>query len=88
MTLLDWLRENSVTLTEFAHQAQISRVQYVWKYVKGTAIPSAPNMMKIFKATNGSVTPNDFYGLGTDNAQTVAAAQAATTPATPHEIAE
>lgn len=69
MNLSDWLKLNKVSLTEFARRARIERVQAVWKYAHGHAIPSRPNMMKIFEATSGQVTPNDFYDLNTKNAQ-------------------
>lgn len=88
MTLSEWLSKNKLTYTEFAKLAGLPRAQYAWKYATGIAVPSVVNMKLIFRATNGAVTPNDFYGLGTDNAQTVAAAQAAATPATPQEVAE
>lgn len=33
------------------------------RYVRGVSIPSCSIMRKIYVATNGAVTPNDFYGL-------------------------
>lgn len=90
MTLEEWLITNGVSLSEFARKSGITQRQDVWKYVRGRAIPSATNMALIFKATNGAVTPNDFYGLGNENAQAVAVAvaQDAQAIATPHEVAE
>lgn len=76
MTLHDWLNLNGVSCSEFARKSGINQRQDVWKYARGRSIPSAVNMALIFRATSGAVTPNDFYGLGTDAA------------ATPHEVAE
>lgn len=33
------------------------------RYVRGVSIPSCSIMRKIYVATDGAVTPNDFYGL-------------------------
>lgn len=62
MTLSDWLVQNKLSPTDFAKrigkpQATVSR------YAAGKRIPEPETMKVIVEATEGAVTPNDFYGL-------------------------
>tara|TARA_B100000989_G_C19484346_1_gene446692 strand:+ start:961 stop:1167 length:207 start_codon:yes stop_codon:yes gene_type:complete len=66
MTLNDWSKENNIkTLHNLAVKLGVddttnpARLVHTW--LKGISIPSKNNMKKIMDATNGQVTPNDFY---------------------------
>ena len=62
MTLKKWLRLYKITSPEFALQTKIAR-ESMWRYSEGQRIPPKKQMLRIYRATNGSVTPNDFYGV-------------------------
>jgi len=62
MRLSEYLRVNEVTLADFAGQvgrsaATISRI------ARGVNDPDAETLRQIVRATNGAVTPNDFFGF-------------------------
>jgi len=42
-----------------------TRAKDAERYCKGTTIPGKKIMLRIFEATNGAVTPNDFFDLST-----------------------
>lgn len=64
MKLADYLSGNEVSTAEFA--AQINATQAtVSRYVTGKRIPDPTIMKRIFVATDGQVSPNDFYALPT-----------------------
>lgn len=60
MKLIEFLAQNAVKQNEFAARIgeKTSRVN---KYCLGQRIPRPDVMRKIFAATNGAVTPNDFF---------------------------
>jgi transcriptional regulator with XRE-family HTH domain len=62
MKLLDYLKSENLTLTAFAKRigAGYTTVQ---QWATGTKLPRKPMMQKIFEATGGAVTPNDFCDL-------------------------
>jgi predicted transcriptional regulator len=62
MKLKSWLEMRHMNLSNFAKIIGVSRSQ-VHKYIYCGAIPKSEAMVKIFKATKGEVTPNDFYGV-------------------------
>ena len=62
MTLDSWLTLNGLAEAEFGKR--IGRKQAsVNRYRRGKRIPDNRTMRKIFKATKGQVTANDFYGI-------------------------
>lgn len=67
MKLEKYLATNAVTQKEFAEQIGEKPV-VITRYCNGQRIPRAEIMVKIFKATNGAVTPNDFYDICGDDA--------------------
>lgn len=62
MKLDAFIKTHGLTGEEFAAKAGISRSD-VSKYRSGRSKPKDDAMRKIFAATNGLVTPNDFYDL-------------------------
>lgn len=62
MKLKSWLETRHMSLSTFAKIIGVSRSQ-VYKYIYCGAIPKPEVMVKIFKVTEGAVTPNDFYGV-------------------------
>lgn len=62
MKLDSFLALNAVKQNEFAEKIGENSV-CVNRYCLGTRIPRPEVMRKIYVATNGAVTPNDFYGL-------------------------
>jgi hypothetical protein len=68
MKLSAWLKENKMTQKQFLesasrdHSAGFSYHALV-KWCSGQRIPRAEDMKVIHEATNGNVTPNDFYPL-------------------------
>lgn len=60
MKLIEFLVQNAVKQNEFATRIgeKTSRVN---KYCLGQRIPRPDVMRKIFAATGGAVTPNDFF---------------------------
>lgn len=62
MTLADYLRANEVSDAAFARLIGVER-QAVGRYRTGERFPEKAILHKIFEATNGAVTANDFAGL-------------------------
>jgi hypothetical protein len=62
MKLGEWLREMKITCSEFARQINVSQV-HIHKYLYEGAIPKNNIMKRIYVATLGSVTANDFNDL-------------------------
>jgi transcriptional regulator with XRE-family HTH domain len=60
MNLRDYLRSNGMTALSFARQIETSHVA-VGRWLNQQRIPNAVMMRRIIAATNGQVTPNDFY---------------------------
>lgn len=63
MQLDQYLKEKDLTNAAFGRLAGLTR-QAVQRYRTGERIPEQSEMTKIFEATEGRVTPNDFYGVG------------------------
>lgn len=62
MRLNEYLSNKEVSQAAFAREIDESP-QNVGRYVNGDRIPEPEVMQKIFDATDGIVTANDFYGL-------------------------
>jgi DNA-binding transcriptional regulator YdaS (Cro superfamily) len=63
MKLSTYLSEYGISQRAFAKEIGESP-QNIGRYVNGERIKIDPDtMMKIYKATKGQVTANDFYGL-------------------------
>lgn len=60
------IKQSNFALTIGAKQSVVS------KYCAGQQIPRPDVMLKIYKATGGLVTPNDFYGIGDSDANAAA----------------
>ena len=59
MMLSDYLRENNLTLAEFAERVSVVHTT-VMRWANGTLFPSAAAMRRIHAATDGQVTANDL----------------------------
>lgn len=62
MQLAKYLDENEITDAAFARSIGVER-QAVGRYRAGDRFPEKPILLKIFEATSGQVTANDFAGL-------------------------
>lgn len=62
MTLKDWLAENEVSRAEFGRRIERS-IEAVRRYETGERVPDKETMSRIFRETDGAVTPNDFFDL-------------------------
>lgn len=62
MKLDEYLLNVGKTQAAFAREVEESP-QNIGRYVNGDRIPEEHVMFKIFEATSGKVTANDFYGL-------------------------
>lgn len=63
MLLQDWLSQEDFSYAQFA--GCVSRTaEAVRRYANGERIPDRETMVAIVHATDGHVTPNDFYGVG------------------------
>ena len=61
MHVLDkWIIDNSYTRQIFAKKINISTAT-LSRYLSGDRIPKQKIMEKIFKITNGSISPDNFY---------------------------
>lgn len=64
MRLRDWLTAKKMDFREFGET--IGRTaEAVRRYANGERIPDRDTMPLIFSATDGAVTANDFYDIGT-----------------------
>jgi transcriptional regulator with XRE-family HTH domain len=64
MKLKDYLSENNITLKEFALAIGVSSPTTVLRYANLEQYPRGHKIMQaIYTATNGQVTPADFYDL-------------------------
>ena len=68
MKLSAWLKENDMTQKQFLtyvseHHEGNFTFHALAKWCNGQRIPRPNDMRIIHRATFGSVTPNDFYGL-------------------------
>jgi DNA-binding transcriptional regulator YdaS (Cro superfamily) len=62
MKLKDWLTKTGIQPSDFAKTIE-TQPAAVSRYCAGTRIPEKEVMPRIVAATNGEVTPNDFYGV-------------------------
>lgn len=62
MKLGEWLSQHSVTPIEFAARIGRHRTTVV-RLVRGLTTPDPDTMQAILTATDGVVTPNDFFDL-------------------------
>jgi len=65
MKLNTWLRLSGTTLTSFAERIGVKR-GLAYKYAKENVIPRRDVMTKIFIATFGQVSVNDFHRLSAE----------------------
>lgn len=66
MNIDSYIRSNGITATEFATRCGISPSN-ISKYRAGKLIPTQDVMRRIYDATGGAVTANDFYGLAPES---------------------
>lgn len=64
MKLNSFLAQNAVSQKDFAKSIDEKVARVNW-YCLEKRIPRPDVMRKIYEATDGQVTPNDFYNLGT-----------------------
>ena len=63
MLLKDYLKEKEISSAKFSKELGVNEaIVLKWRYA--SVIPRLNYMQKIYKCTNGLVTPNDFYQLG------------------------
>lgn len=62
MRLTSWLDINGLSDAEFARQVGVER-QTIGRYKFGERFPKPDLLTKIYKATAGNVTANDFVGM-------------------------
>ena len=65
MNLKAYINDQGMTLDQIGEICDISP-HTMSKYKRSIRIPRKAHMIKIYEGTNKQVTPNDFYGLGTD----------------------
>ena len=75
MTLSEFLSERGLTDERFAQSVGVSRTT-VLRWRNGL-IPERETMTRIVEATDGEVTPNDFYGVATAHPSTTTEPEAA-----------
>lgn len=62
MLWADWVRQRGLTWEAAARLIAVSNSTVAYRYTKGS-VPRPPIMGRIYLATDGEVTPNDFYRL-------------------------
>lgn len=62
MKLAQFLYQHDLTDAEFAALIGVSR-SLISRYRGGSRIPGKAVMLRIYRATQGAVCPNDFYDL-------------------------
>lgn len=63
MTLADYLKQPGRSATILATELGVA-VSTITRAADGTSVPSRELMRGIHTATEGAVTPNDFFGVG------------------------
>ncbi len=61
MTLESYLKQHGLTQFEFAARVGCEQPT-ISRFINGR-VPSPEMMTKILEATDGAVTPNDFFGI-------------------------
>lgn len=67
MTLKEYIETGNQSIASMAYTLGVSE-HAVHKWVYGQRTPTRNLMVKIFDATGGQVTPNDFFGVGQERA--------------------
>lgn len=67
MKLRAWLDSKGITAEQFAPQVD-SSVHAVNAWCRGARRPSRTKMPLVVRATDGEVTPNDFFDFGSEAA--------------------
>lgn len=70
MKLIDFKTKNELTYADLAEMIGLGRgrAKDVERYCKGVCKPNSDDLyQRIHEATNGQVTPNDFYGMSDDD---------------------
>jgi len=62
MKLKDYLKLEEISYDDFATTIEVSS-RSVYRYINGEVIPLPDALEKIYFATNGSVSPNDFFSF-------------------------
>ncbi|MBU6525944.1 helix-turn-helix transcriptional regulator [Methylocystis sp. MJC1] len=60
MKLADYLTKNDITHADFGRLIRISQAA-VTRYAQGDRFPKKEILERIYAATEGAVTPNDFF---------------------------
>lgn len=60
MNLASYLEQNNLTATVFAQRIGVA-IATVTRAARGEIMPSPETMRRIIDATDGQVTPNDFF---------------------------
>ncbi|WP_343545482.1 hypothetical protein [Sphingomonas paucimobilis] len=61
MTLADYLSEHELSYAAFGRLIGTKYARTVERYAKGQQPPNAEMLKRIYQATGGAVTPNDFF---------------------------
>ena len=64
MTLTEYLETENLSPAAFAARLEDASEGAVRKWMTGERMPKRPQMIEIYRVTNGLVTPNDFHGVG------------------------
>jgi len=55
-----FLKKSGQSYREFASKVAVTPTS-VFRYIKGTRLPDKETLKRIYKETEGQVTPNDFF---------------------------
>lgn len=68
MTLSQWLDAHEISPTAFGRRLGFRSRSTIFRYLNGHRAPSIEVQRLIFAATDGAVTPNDWAGIGDEEA--------------------
>lgn len=71
MKIAEYIKQNKISQVAFADLIGVSP-QAINTFCNNQRIPRPDFMRKIYKATGGLVTPNDFYDIGDSDANAAA----------------
>ena len=60
MHIKKFLEKSGTYYSDFAKKVAVTPTS-VFRYIKGTRLPDKDTLKKIYKETDGQVTPNDFF---------------------------
>ena len=63
MQLRLYLEQYGLSYADFARRVGSNHARTVERYAKGMQRPNAVMMKRVVRATEGAVTPNDFFGV-------------------------